>query len=122
MDFKLRQAREAKGLTQKQLAVSIHKAIATVQSWESGVSYPNAECLWDLCILLDTTPNDILGWWDDHPRPDGEVLDRDESVLISDYRSCTPARKRKAAEAVRDQRDLSANAGASSPSYESEVG
>lgn len=34
-------------------------------------------------------------------------LTRDEAVLISDYRDCTPERQRKAADAVRDQRVLS---------------
>lgn len=34
-------------------------------------------------------------------------LSRDEAVLISDYRDCTPERQRKAADAVRDQRVLS---------------
>ena len=34
-------------------------------------------------------------------------LTREESVLLSDYRECTPERRRKAADAVRDQRVLS---------------
>lgn len=34
-------------------------------------------------------------------------LTHDESVLVSDYRECTPDRRRKVAEAVRDQRVLS---------------
>lgn len=47
-------------------------------------------------------------------------LTRDETVLISDYRDCTPERQRKAADAVRDQRSLSQAQEAAGESFDDE--
>lgn len=122
MNLKLRQFREASGMTQQQVAKSIKKSFRTVQSWERGESYPNAEMVWDLCVLFGTDPNEFLGWWDEHERPESPPLTRDESVLLSDYRDCTPERRRKAADAVRDQRVISQGQEAAGGSYEVEEG
>lgn len=94
MRFLIREFREKQGLTQRDLAKSMHKAIGTIQSWENGTSYPNAEALCDLCSLLDTDPNTILGWYEDHPRTAGKEMSNDENELLINYRSCTPEWKR----------------------------
>lgn len=107
MKLKIRQHREAKKLTQQDLGKAIGKSFRTIQSWEREDSYPNADMLWKLCEFFGTDPNEFMGWWDDHPRESPPALTRDESVLLSDYRECTPDRRRKAADAVRDQRQLS---------------
>lgn len=117
MNLKIRQYREAKKLTQQELGKAIGKSFRTIQSWEREDSYPNADMLWRLCEFFGTDPNEFMGWWDEHPRDEARPLSQDESVLVSDYRECTPDRRRKAAEAVRDQRSLSQaqeGAGASS--------
>lgn len=124
MNLKIRQYRESRGLTQKEFAKAIKKSVGTIQSWEREDSYPNADMLWRLCEFFGTDPNDLMGWWDEHPRDEARPLSQDESVLVSDYRECTPDRRRKAAEAVRDQRSLSQaqeGAGASFENMESEV-
>ncbi|WP_306792715.1 helix-turn-helix domain-containing protein [Collinsella ureilytica] len=79
----------------------------TYRSWESGAAMMNAEQVWNCAVALKCTPNDILGWYDAHPGEGEAALDRDETLLVADFRSCTPDRRRKAADAVRDQRDLS---------------
>ena len=107
MNLKLRKYRESIGLTQKEFAKAINKSVGTIQSWEREDSYPNADMLWKLCEFFGTDPNEFMGWWDEHPRESPPTLTRDESVLLSDYRDCTPDRRRKAADAVRDQRQLS---------------
>lgn len=107
MNLKLRKYRESIGLTQKEFAKAINKSVGTIQSWEREDSYPNADMLWKLCEFFGTDPNEFMGWWDEHPRESPPALTRDESVLLSDYRDCTPERRRKAADAVRDQRQLS---------------
>lgn len=125
MNFKLRQFREAAGMTQMQLATKTGKSLRTIQSWESGLSLPNAETTWNLCIIFKTEPNELLGWYDEHPedRKKGSAppLNRDESILLADYRSCSPPRRRRAAEAVRDQRVLSEELEASSPASDGMV-
>ena len=94
MYLKIRRYREERGLTQQQLAKSIGKSFRTIQSWEREESYPNAEAIWSLCEFFDTDPNDLLGWWDDHPRDDAPPLTQEEARLVDDYRASTPERKR----------------------------
>lgn len=90
MNFKLEQFRKAKGMTQKELAMAVHKSIGTIQSWENGTSYPNAEALVSLCNLFNVDANTMLGWYDTHPRDDAPPLTDDESQLVDNYRNCTP--------------------------------
>ena len=54
MHLKMRKYRESEGLTQKQFAKAIGKSIGTIQSWERGDSFPNAEAVWDMCIFFGT--------------------------------------------------------------------
>lgn len=64
---------------------------------------PRMSTLVKIADALDISLDYLAGTRDDAaPR-----LTRDESVLLSDYRDCTPERRRKAADAVRDQRVLS---------------
>ena len=49
-------------------------------------------------------------------------LTRNESILLSDFRQCTPERRRKAADAVRDQRSLSQGLESAGESCEIEKG
>lgn len=90
MNFKLEQFRKAKGMTQKELAMAVHKSIGTIQSWENGTSYPNAEALVALCNLFNVDANAMLGWYDTHPRQDAHSFSQDELTLVDNYRNCTP--------------------------------
>lgn len=91
MNLKLREYRERSGLTQKQFAREMKKAVGTIQSWESGDSYPNAEAICLMCEFFGTDPNDFLGWYDEHPedRPSASVT-CEESTLLSNYRASPP--------------------------------
>lgn len=124
MKLKLAFYREKAGLTQSQLAEIAGVSPKTEWNWEQGKSFPNVAQLWNISIALGTDPNYLMGWWDEYPRDEQRPLSQDESVLISDYRECTPDRRRKAADAVRDQRSLSKaqeDAGAPFENVESEV-
>lgn len=110
MHLKLRQFREEKGLTQKQLARKIHKAIGTVQAWENGDTYPNAEAIWKLCEFFGTDPNTFLGWYDDHPRQDAAPLESDEAEIVGYYRESTPERKHSLMMTARDSAAMSKDA------------
>lgn len=113
MDLKLRSYREATGLTQQELAEQIGKSFRTIQSWERGMSYPNAESLIALCNLFDVDPNTMLGWYDTHPREEAPPIAPDEAAVVEGYRSCTPEWKRHV------RMDVEAAAGASLKSAES---
>ena len=118
------QFRKAAGMTQEELANKTGIKLSTYRSWEQGIAAKiPLESVCRIAEVLDCTPNDLCGWYIDHPedRPGGpgeSSLTRDESVLLSDYRECTPPRRAKAAEAVRDQRDLSKESAEGSRSRE----
>ena len=90
MNLNIRKYRESMGITQQELAKEIGKSFRTIQSWERGESYPNAEYLWKLCEYFDTDPNTFLGWYDEHPRHEETPLSSDEQELISLHRQSTP--------------------------------
>lgn len=90
MNLNIRKYRESMGITQLELAKEIGKSFRTIQSWERGESYPNAEYLWKLCEYFDTDPNTFLGWYDEHPRQEDPPLTKEERELISLHRQSTP--------------------------------
>ena len=53
--------RKGKGLTQKQLAESLHITDKAVSKWECGKNFPDLTVLEPLAAALDTTPADLLG-------------------------------------------------------------
>lgn len=90
MNLKLRHYRESAGLTQRQLAEKIGKSFRTVQQWEWGDTYPNAEMIWKLCEFFGTDPNDLMGWYDEHPRSEDAGLADDEREVVDCYRAAAP--------------------------------
>lgn len=93
MDLKIRERREALGLTQTELAKMVGKSFRTIQSWERGESYPNAEYVAVLCNVFNVDPNDLLGWYIDHPRERPQPSDPDRAELLRCYDQCTPERQ-----------------------------
>lgn len=53
--------RKEKGMTQKQLAESLHITDKAVSKWECGKNFPDLTLLESLAIALDTTPSELLG-------------------------------------------------------------
>lgn len=90
MQLKLKQLREQKKISQRKLADIIGKSFRTVQQWERGDSFPNAEMVWRLCEVFGTDPNDLLGWWDEHPREDAPTLTAAEAEVLECYREAAP--------------------------------
>ena len=103
MNLRIKEMREAHGLSQSQLAKAIGKSPRTVTAWEIGESYPNAEAIWNMCELFRCDPNTFIGWYEKHPQPkeDQSALTPDESRTIAKYRRLTPGRQ----EAVNDMLD-----------------
>ncbi len=74
----------------------------TYRSWESGAAMMNAEQVWNCAVALGCTPNDILGWYEDHPREDnGERLTSEEREIVGCYRESTPQWKQNIAMTAR---------------------
>lgn len=109
MNLRLRERREALGLNQKELAQKVGKSFRTIQSWEREESYPNAELVGALCEVFNTDPNDLLGWYEEHPEDKPTAPTGAEGELIACYRQSTEKRRSKILETARDQAELSQN-------------
>ncbi|WP_293814593.1 helix-turn-helix transcriptional regulator [uncultured Parolsenella sp.] len=109
MDLKIRERREALGLTQTELAKRVGKSFRTIQSWERGESYPNAEYVSVLCDVFDTDPNDLCDWYATHPRerPRQARLDQEREALLANYDRCTPERRERILTDAREKALLS---------------
>ena len=54
---RLRTARKAKKLTQKELALKIHAAHNSISNWENDQNMPDPDTIQNLCWALDVQPN-----------------------------------------------------------------
>lgn len=82
---RFREFRETSGYTQKQLAKLIGKSHVTVQSYEKGTSFPNADTILKMCETYKVDPNTLLGWYIDHPREESTSAPQGCSQLMSAY-------------------------------------
>lgn len=91
MELAIKALRKKLHISQTEFASSVGVSLRTVGSWERGESLPNAEQVWNCAVALGCTPNDILGWYEDHPREDsGERLTSEECEIVGCYRESTP--------------------------------
>ena len=58
----LKQARRAKGFTQKEVAAMLGKYQPDYSEYETGKIELDYEKIVFLCEKLDVTPNDLFGW------------------------------------------------------------
>ena len=58
---KIKIARKAAGLTQRELADKIKVGNTTISNWEKGVSKPDPDQISSMCWALDVQPNFFLG-------------------------------------------------------------
>lgn len=57
----LREAREAKGFSRKQVAEALERNEKIVGHWETGYSQPDANTLFELCDLYELSIDDAFG-------------------------------------------------------------
>jgi len=81
---RIRYYREAKGLTQKQLADLIGVTNSRVSNWEQCVNRPDVDLLASICKALDVSPSEIL---DVHLSTD-ELTDHERRLILA-YREKT---------------------------------
>ena len=84
MNVQLMRLRKAAGYSNRDdFAKKIGVNKYTYRSWESGAAMMSAEQVWNCAVALGCTPNDILGWYEDHPREDsGERLTSEEREIV----------------------------------------
>ena len=111
MNLCLKTIRKENGISQADLAKRLSVDIKTVGNWERGKTIPDAEQVWNCAVVLGCTPNDLCGWYIDHPEdrpaPPG---DSGAAKLLGCYRSCTPERQDALLNLARDSALLSGGA------------
>ena len=105
MSLQLRQIRKNSHLSQSELADKIQVSDRTVGSWERGITQMSAEQIYDCCMALSCDPNELLGWYLDHPEDapgagSPGVDDPDERRMVSAYRSMNGEGREAAANVV----------------------
>lgn len=102
MELSIKALRKKLHISQTEFATSVGVSLRTIGSWERGESLPNAEQVWNCAVALGCTPNDILGWYEDHPREgSGERLTSEEREIVGCYRESTPQWKQNIAMTAR---------------------
>lgn len=109
MNLKIREMRKKANFSQTDLASKIGVSLRTVGAWERGETIPHAEQIWDCAEALGCTPNDILGWYEAHPR-EATLEDAFERELVSCYRDSTAQRKGNILQTARDAAGMSKDA------------
>lgn len=98
MELQLKKIRKAQKITQKQMADILGVDLKTVGNWELGKTAIKLDDACRICRALRCTPNDLCGWYVDHPedmpRQSSPPLAPDETEVVDGYRSCTTEWKR----------------------------
>lgn len=79
---RIRQYRELRGLSQKELAEMINISNNRLSNWEQGINRPNADILASICKALEVSPSELL-----NIHLDTDNLTEQERRLITAYRS-----------------------------------
>lgn len=85
MQLQLKRIRKDNGMSQAELADHLGIDIKTIGNWERGKTVPNVEQIWNCAVALDSTPNDLMGWYIDHPREESTPAPPGGSRLMSAY-------------------------------------
>lgn len=72
--------REAKGLTQEELAEAIGKTKNVVSNWENGRNKPDADTIEKLLNILEVDANTLFGW-DDPKQLKSDAADLADKLL-----------------------------------------
>lgn len=88
---RLKMIRENAGMTQSQLAKSLHLTRSAVNGWEMGLSVPSTQCIVELAKIFNISTDYLLGM--EH----GAVLDVDglsnnEVSILMDLVNCLKAK------------------------------
>ena len=105
MILQLRSIRKKRRMSQSDLAHAIGANLRTVGSWERGETMMSIEQLCNCCEALECTPNDLCGWYLEHPnieRDTPQYEDAYQEELNRCYLACTPERKGRILDTARD--------------------
>lgn len=101
--------RKSRGYSQTELAKLLEVSKSTIVNWEVGHADMKADALWRACEALGCTPNDMLGWYDDHDRDIKSELPSITYAVVELMDKCTPERKAQVYSYAADCAALSKN-------------
>lgn len=117
MELQLKKIRRARKITQQGLADALGLHIKTIGNWESGKTMLGLDDACRVCDALGCTPNDLCGWYIDHPEdrpaPPGDAAlfaDPYQAELHECYEASTPEGRSVILGTARGQRELSLKA------------
>ena len=79
---RIRDARKAAGLTQRQLADSLGVSNTSISNWEKGLSRPDADMIQKLCTYFSLQPNYFYGT-ENAPAETGKRTISDEEIKFA---------------------------------------
>lgn len=97
---KLRQARKAANMTQKELAQAVELKHNAVSNWEKGVSSPDPDTIRKLCAILRMPPNFFFDTQED------DALSGVEFALFGEVRQLSPEDQQDVLNFIRYKRSL----------------
>ena len=104
MKLQLKTVRKSRHVTQRELAEMLTVDIATVGNWERGNTMMSIEQLCRCCEILGTTPNEMTGWYIEHPEDapggGGASADPRRAAMVDAYDALTEDGKTLASETV----------------------
>lgn len=109
MNLAIKQLRKNLHISQTDFAEMVGASLRTVSAWERGETIPDAEKVWKCAVALNCTPNDILGWYENHPS-DNVIDDPIERELVECYRASTKDRQDRILDTARDAAAISKDA------------
>lgn len=103
MKLQLKRIRKEKKLSQTQLANMIGANLRTIGAWERGETMMSIEQLCRCCEILGATPNEMTGWYIEHPEDaPGTAAGTDprRQAMVDAYDALTDDGKTLASETV----------------------
>ena len=103
MKLQLKRIRKEKKLSQTQLANMVGANLRTIGAWERGETMMSIEQLCRCCEVLGATPNEMTGWYIEHPEDaPGTAAGADprRQAMVDAYDALTDDGKTLASETV----------------------
>ena len=97
---KLRQARKAAGMTQKELAEAVELKHNAISNWEKGISSPDPATIRRLCDILRMQPNFFFD------TAESDALSGVEFALFGEVRQLSPEDQQDVLNFIRYKRSL----------------
>lgn len=105
---KIKAARKAAGMTQRQLATKLNKSFSTIQKYENGVVEPPLSCVPEIARAIGITPLELMETaiaWPEDMQPLVDARDRRATLNIA-FDKLNEAGQKKAVERIEELAEI----------------